>query len=345
MPQQLYFQYVLLSELAWSTSADVALYFSQRRPRELADFEWTIDAKDPRRITTYEKWWGDFLGPAMESKSRREPMICVDDPSFNYRFFDRSFGIKKEMWHPGQPPKIVDGYDIKKMIIDRIAFVELWDELLIQAVDILASFLRRLLAREIRNDDVAKALGRLQIRAQTRPTTANASAFDAGPDAWATKRVIQDGTDYEPGGTRYDQTNAAIIGGLNPATTPAAWRCARYAWPRRGSTAMTSQGRGHPRRCSEDGYCAFGSVGCGAMLDGVAFFFFFFTFSFGAACPAGVPCSLGCWAFTSDAVNTVAGTARLAASPTRKSTLRREIAWDWICSLIAYLSAYPTPRG
>jgi hypothetical protein len=164
MPQQLYFQYVLLSELVWSTSADVALYFSQRRPRELADFEWTIDAKDPRRITTYEKWWRDFLGPAMESKSRREPMICVDDPSFNYRFFERSFGTKKEMWHPDQPPKIVDGYDIKKMIIDRIAFVDSRDELLIQAVDILASFLRRLLAREIRNDNVAKALGRLQIQ-------------------------------------------------------------------------------------------------------------------------------------------------------------------------------------
>ena len=92
-------------------------------------------------------------------------------------------------------------------------------------------------------------------------------------------------------------------------------------------------------------YCAFGCVVCGAVLDGVAFFFFFFTFSFGAACPAGVPCSLGCWAFTSDAVNTVAGTARLAASPTRKSTLRREIACDWICSFIANLSAYPTPCG
>ena len=94
-----------------------------------------------------------------------------------------------------------------------------------------------------------------------------------------------------------------------------------------------------------EGYCAFGSVVCGAVLDGVAFFFFFFTFSFGVAWAAGVPCSLGCWAFTSDAVSTVAGTARLAASPTRKSTLRREIACDWICSLIANLSAHQTPGG
>jgi hypothetical protein len=33
-------------------SEEVTLYFAQRRPRELAKFEWTIDAKDPRRITS-----------------------------------------------------------------------------------------------------------------------------------------------------------------------------------------------------------------------------------------------------------------------------------------------------
>ena len=67
-------------------------------------------------------------------------MICVDDPSFNYRFFDRSFGMKKEAWYPDTLPKLVDGYDIRKMITDHIAFVDLRGEILIQAVDIVASF-------------------------------------------------------------------------------------------------------------------------------------------------------------------------------------------------------------
>src|SRR5262249_6464713 len=156
-----YFQYVLLSELVWSTCEDVALYFAQRRPRELADFEWTIDAKDPRRITTYEKWWQDFLAPALESKSSRTPMICVDDTSFNYRYFDQSFETKKEMWRPNKPPEIVDGYDIRKMTTERLMFVDSRDEILIQAVDVLASFLRRLLGREIVSEAVAQALGRL----------------------------------------------------------------------------------------------------------------------------------------------------------------------------------------
>jgi hypothetical protein len=163
MPRQLYFQYVLLSQLVSSASEEAALYFSQRRPRELGQFEWTIDAKDPRRITTYEKWWRDTLAPALESKSLREPMICVDDPSFNYYFFDRSFAMQKELWRPNEPPKIIDGYDIKKMISDNIAFVDSRSEVLIQAVDVLASFLRRLLSYEIKGDGIARTLGRLQI--------------------------------------------------------------------------------------------------------------------------------------------------------------------------------------
>ena len=76
----------------------------------------------------------------------------------------------------------------------------------------------------------------------------------------------------------------------------------------------------------------------GAVPDGVAFsffFFFFFFFFFGEAFSAGAACSLGCWAFAPETVNAAAGTARLAANPTRKSTLRREITCDWICSLIA----------
>jgi hypothetical protein len=163
MPLQLYLQSVMLSELVSSASEEVAMYFAQRRPRELETFEWTIDAKDPRRITTHEKWWRDTLAPLLESHSRREPFRLVKDSAFNYHYFDRSFLTKHQLWYPDRPRETVDAYDIKKMITERMAFVDSRSETLIQAVDILASFLRRLLAREIGGDDVAKALGRLQI--------------------------------------------------------------------------------------------------------------------------------------------------------------------------------------
>jgi len=48
MPRQLYLQCVMMSELIRTASEEVTMYFAQRRPRELAKFEWTIDAKDLR---------------------------------------------------------------------------------------------------------------------------------------------------------------------------------------------------------------------------------------------------------------------------------------------------------
>jgi len=168
MSRQLYIQCVTMKELVRIASEEVTLYFAQRRPRELAKFEWTIDAKDPRRITSQEKWWRETLAPLLESASRREPFVFVKDAGFNYKFFDRSFVMKKDMWFPDRPPEMIEGHDIRKMTTERMAFVDSRSETLIQAVDVLTSFLRRLLAREITGDDVSQALGRLQIHTRRK---------------------------------------------------------------------------------------------------------------------------------------------------------------------------------
>ena len=101
------------------------------------------------------------MGPLLENKSRREPFGIVRDAGFNYRYFDRSFAIKFEPWD--RPGQIEEGYDIKKMITERIAFLDSRSHTLIQTVDILTSFLRRLVAGKIAGDEVSRALGRLQI--------------------------------------------------------------------------------------------------------------------------------------------------------------------------------------
>jgi hypothetical protein len=163
MSRQLYIQCVMMKELVRIASEEVTLYFAQRRPRELEKFEWTIDAKDPRRITSQEKWWRETLALWLESASRREPFVMVEDAGFNYKYFNRSFAMKKEMWLPGRSPEMIEGHDIKKMVTERMAFVDSRSETLIQTVDILTSFLRRLLARKITDDDVSQSLGRLQI--------------------------------------------------------------------------------------------------------------------------------------------------------------------------------------
>jgi hypothetical protein len=101
------------------------------------------------------------LAPLLESKSRREPFGIVNDAGFNYKYFERSFAMKYEPFD--RPGQIADGYDIKKMITAQIAFVDSRSHILIQTVDILTSFLRRILAGEIAGAEVWRTLGRLQI--------------------------------------------------------------------------------------------------------------------------------------------------------------------------------------
>jgi len=129
----------MMKELVRIASEEVTLYFAQRRPRELAKFEWTIDAKDPRRITNQEKWWRKTLAALLESASRREPFVTVKDAGFNYKYFDRSFAIKHEMWFPDRPAEMVEGHDIGKMVTERMGFVDSRSETLIQTVDVLTS--------------------------------------------------------------------------------------------------------------------------------------------------------------------------------------------------------------
>jgi hypothetical protein len=163
MPDQLYVQCVLLSDLVMTTAAHDAMYFSQRRPDELARFDWIIDAKDPKRITTQEAWWRDTLGPLGESKSRVHPFLRVDDANFDYSIFDASFGMTKDLFHPSGVEEDVGGVNISKLITKSVRFRDSRSDILLQAADILASFMRRVLNSEIRDPDVIRQLGRLQI--------------------------------------------------------------------------------------------------------------------------------------------------------------------------------------
>jgi Protein of unknown function (DUF3800) len=192
MSRQLYIQSVVMRELVRIASEEVTSYFAQRRPRELGKFEWTIDAKDPRRITDQETWWRETLAPLLESASLREGFALVKDVGFNYEYFERSFTITKEMWLPDRPPEMMEGNDIKKMMTERMAFVDSRSEPLIQAVDVLTSFLRRLLAKEITGADVSRALGRLQIKKQPQSLRmlTLSSTYGERSDLFETVRVM-----------------------------------------------------------------------------------------------------------------------------------------------------------
>jgi hypothetical protein len=91
----------------------------------------------------------------------------VRDKGFNYTHFDRAFSIEKEMWHPDQadhPPQYFRGFDIRKLIIAHLSFVDSKSELFIQAVDVLTGFMRRSVRSPTIDRETLIALGRLMIR-------------------------------------------------------------------------------------------------------------------------------------------------------------------------------------
>jgi hypothetical protein len=162
MPDQLYVQCVLQTDLICRVVEEVCIYFSQRRPKELGQFEWWIDAKD-KKITTQEKWWRDVVGPTIESRSLRQPFITVRDAGFNYRHFDRSFSFRKRMWFSDRPRKKLEGIDIKKLIVDATEFIDSKSDILIQAADVLCSTARRAIQAADYDERLLRTLGRLQL--------------------------------------------------------------------------------------------------------------------------------------------------------------------------------------
>jgi len=181
MPPQLYLQSIAMNELLWMVAEQVSLYFAQRRPRELGSFEWRIDAKDPRKVTSQEAWWRDVLGPLGESRTRRKPFVRVRDESFNYKYFERSFRMEKEIWSPEDGSrKLVVGTDIKKLITNNTFFVNSKTDLFIQATDILVGFMRRALRDKKVSAPMLLDLGRLMIRRKTDGVIQNVQLIGIG---------------------------------------------------------------------------------------------------------------------------------------------------------------------
>ena len=164
MPLQLYVQSVLMLELVYEVPQDCAHYFAQRRPRELAEFNWIIDAKEPLGPTSQEEWWRKVIGPLLETRSvSGKPFGLVDDPAFDYSYLRRAFEFKKSLWRPDAPRREIEGFDLKKMISDNVRFTDSRSDILLQAVDVLASFARRALLGPVGDAPTLATIGKLQI--------------------------------------------------------------------------------------------------------------------------------------------------------------------------------------
>lgn len=164
MPDQLYIQTVVMTQLIWECAQNAAMYFSLRKPEELALFEWKIDAKSPKGETKQEQWWKTVLGPMVESNAHRHQFISLDDEKADYSFFERSYAFEKRVWRPSGDYELVSGFDVGKLIVKSTQFVDSRSDIFLQAADILANRIRRCFQEAIFSDGTAASLGRLQIR-------------------------------------------------------------------------------------------------------------------------------------------------------------------------------------
>ena len=85
---QLYLQSFALTRLCDQLIRVGTGFWSQRAPIELGLFQWRIDAKD-KTVTEAEELWHKLFKAYLESKSLSDPGAQRDDPSFDYRHFEK----------------------------------------------------------------------------------------------------------------------------------------------------------------------------------------------------------------------------------------------------------------
>lgn len=84
---QLYVQGVVTIDLLYRIMQDMIVYHCQRFPKELAEFHWVIDAKDPAVVTDWEDWWSKTLVIWLQAMSLERPGWML--PGGDYRHFRR----------------------------------------------------------------------------------------------------------------------------------------------------------------------------------------------------------------------------------------------------------------
>lgn len=84
---QLYVQGAVTIDLLYRIMQDMIVYHCQRFPKELAEFHWVVDAKDPAVVTDWEDWWSKTLVIWLQAMSLERPGAML--PGGDYRHFRR----------------------------------------------------------------------------------------------------------------------------------------------------------------------------------------------------------------------------------------------------------------
>jgi hypothetical protein len=89
-PVNLFLQALTTFDVLHHVITKATTFFAQRKPYELGSFVWTIDGKEPAKVTRWEEWWAHYAQGALSSMSQRRPaMMLPEEFHADYSFYEK----------------------------------------------------------------------------------------------------------------------------------------------------------------------------------------------------------------------------------------------------------------
>lgn len=143
-PEQLYVQGVVMTDLLYQITDEMIIYHCQRFPKELQEFHWIVDAKNPYAVTDWEDWWSNTIVIWLQSMSLAQPGSFL--PGGDYRHFRRFMMNGLPDYVRDASPRAARGpamvIDLQKMYRESFSFSS-DPEPGLELVDIVTNALRR----------------------------------------------------------------------------------------------------------------------------------------------------------------------------------------------------------
>ena len=144
LPNPLYVQIAMLTELFGQTLQTATLHYAQTEPAALGRFAWRIDAKD-RVLTEYESLWSDIVKPLLQSRSMEINLITARDLDYSaFEPFENATlqDLPTHLREPGDAPREFNSINLRR-IVEDVAFCNSEFDRGVQLADVLAATFTR----------------------------------------------------------------------------------------------------------------------------------------------------------------------------------------------------------
>lgn len=146
LPEQLYVQLILLTNLVHSVIRTATILYSQTDPPALGRFWWHIDAKD-RKSTSYEELWRTLVCPFLQAISLKSPMPFLTEGDYSHftRFDNPDLPSAPDYLRQAvvAPGHTFSSFDVNKVMRENLEFAKSKHTMGLALVDILCSCFRR----------------------------------------------------------------------------------------------------------------------------------------------------------------------------------------------------------